>query len=393
MAAIFLSAVLLNRPPSRAPMLYLLLAVACSLAIAMIFKHAGREELDRVGLLTVNYATAALTGGALMAGGAHRVAGGLAPRPGLVALGVGTGVLFIGGFFLLSLATDVAGMSIATGVMRVSVVVPFTASWLIWGETPTAQQGTGLVLAGTAFFMIAREGKKDGERERGGAGEQGRGEGTEKQQREANGNVGAHRNVPSARGSRAAVDPASQHESVAAATRPATAAETAGPTAPAGHESASENSVASGSNAASRMSAAGTFGVLALLFVSGGLVDTCMKTFDEVFADEASRALFLLMVFGVAFLAGCAELARRRPRLRGRTLAWGAALGAVNYGSVAFILRAIRDLRGPFVFPANNISIVVGAALLGVWFWGERLSTLNRAGLAIAALALFLLRP
>lgn len=375
-------------------MLYLLLAVACSLAIAMIFKHAGREGLDRVGLLTVNYATAALMGGALMAAGARRVTGGLAPRPGLVALGVGTGVLFIGGFFLLSLATDVAGMSVATGVMRVSVVVPFTASWLIWGETPTAQQGAGLVLAGAAFFMIAREGKRNGERESGSAGEQGHREGADKQQRGVNGNVGAHRDVASARERKAAVDnPASRNESVAAAARPATAAETARPTAPAGHESAPENSVASGSNAASSMSAAGTFGVLTLLFVSGGLVDTCMKTFDEVFASEASRALFLLMVFSVAFLAGCAELARRRPRLRGRTLAWGAALGAANYGSVELMLRAIRDLRGPFVFPANNISIVVGAALLGVWFWGERLSTLNRAGLAIAALALFLLRP
>lgn len=359
-------------------MLYLLLAVACSLAIAMIFKHAGREELDRVGLLTVNYAAAALMGALLIAAGARRAAGGLAPQPGLVALGVGAGVLFIGGFFLLSLATDVAGMSVATGVMRVSVVVPFAASWLVWGETPTPAQGVGLALAGAAFFMIAadrREGARARENGSGGEGKQ-----HDADRRHEMENVGRQRAV-SRKSNHAATEESSENESVVVAAPPASAADP-GATGP-----SSANDTASGT------SAARTFGVLALLFVSGGLVDTCMKTFDEVYAEETSRALFLLMIFGVAFLVGGAELTRRRPRLEARTLAWGTALGVVNYGSVEFILRAIRELHGPFVFPANNISIVVGAALLGVWFWGERLSTLNRTGLAVAALALFLLRP
>jgi hypothetical protein len=36
----------------------------------LIFKHAGHEGLDRMGLLTANYAAAALTGGLLIAAGA-----------------------------------------------------------------------------------------------------------------------------------------------------------------------------------------------------------------------------------------------------------------------------------------------------------------------------------
>ena len=66
-------------------------------------------------------------------------------------------------------------------------------------------------------------------------------------------------------------------------------------------------------------------------------------------------------------------------------------LGIVNYGSVEFLLRAIRQLSGPFVFPANHIALVIGAALLGVYVWGEHLSRLNWIGLALAAVALVLL--
>ena len=342
-------------------MVYLLLAVACSLAIGMIFKHAGRQGLDRVTLLTVNYAVAALGALALIALGAKRTAAGLAPSPGLLALGVGTGVLFIGGFFLLSLATDLAGMSIATGVMRVSVVIPFLASWLIWNETPTLTQGAGLACAGVAFFMItARRQEEKGERK----------------------NAGARSVATGASEASPATEPSRGREEVAAVAPPAASAAAAAP-----------STEGEGGANAPEAGSMRTFGVLVLLFVSGGLVDTCMKTFDEAFAEESSRALFLLMIFGVAFLVGAAEMVRRRAQLSTALLVWGAGLGVVNYGSVEFILRAIRALRGPFVFPANNISIVMGATLLGVWFWGEHLSTFNRAGLLVAALALFLLRP
>jgi hypothetical protein len=64
----------------------------------------------------------------------------------------------------------------------------------------------------------------------------------------------------------------------------------------------------------------------------------------------------------------------------------------VNYGSLEFLLRAIAALPGPFVFPANNIAIMILAAALGVAVWNERLTPANRWGLGLASLALILLR-
>jgi drug/metabolite transporter (DMT)-like permease len=136
-------------------MVALAFAVACSVAIGVIFKHAGRRQLDRTALLTVNYASAVGVAVLVLALGGRDVQGGLTLSVGLGVLGVGTGALLIAGFFALAWATEAAGMSLAIGVMRVSVVVPFLASWLVWGEVPTVAQGVGMTLAMGAFFLLA----------------------------------------------------------------------------------------------------------------------------------------------------------------------------------------------------------------------------------------------
>jgi drug/metabolite transporter (DMT)-like permease len=296
-------------------MAFLGLAVACSLVIAMIFKHAERAGLHVLPLLAVNYAVATATAAFRLAQGSEDFAS-LAIDPLLVALGVFTGSLYIASFAMFSEAIRAAGMSLAAGVMRLSVVIPFMASWLVWNEVPGSLQLAGIGLAGAAFFLVA------------------------------------HRN-----------DPVSA-ANVGAAIR------TAG-------------------------GRPGVLLVLSLLFVIGGMTDVCMKAFDVTFAAPAARPFFLLLVFGVAFTIG-ATLVLRRALRTGRwpsagELAWGMGLGLVNYGSAEFFLHAIERLPGTFVFPVNNIAIVIGATLIGVVFWKERLTGRNMAGLALAGVALVLL--
>ncbi|GAB5534749.1 MAG: membrane protein [Rubricoccaceae bacterium] len=132
-------------------MLFLGLAVACSIGLAGLFNLAERRQLDRTALLTVNYAAA--VGLAVGLQGAQPMSGITAP---LVALGVAQGILFIAGFWVFLLAIRQAGMGLAAGVMRLSVVIPVLASWAIWAERPSALQGLGLALGGLAFFLVAR---------------------------------------------------------------------------------------------------------------------------------------------------------------------------------------------------------------------------------------------
>ncbi|PSQ96160.1 MAG: hypothetical protein BRD55_07810 [Bacteroidetes bacterium SW_9_63_38] len=301
-------------------MIELALAVACSVAIGMIFKHTGPRNIDRTVMLTVNYAAAVGVAVLLIGLGGRDVNAGLELSGDLLLLGGGVGALLIAGFYLLSYATDVAGMSLAVGVTRVSVVVPFLASWGVWNEVPSVAQGGGMVLAAVSFFLIAQK-HRPPDSESGGL------------------VVGAD--------GRSGIDWYA-------------------------------------------------FGVLALTFCSGGAVDLSMKTFEEVYGAEHSRVLFLLLAFGGAFLVGVVVIAVRGLRGHrwgsGRAVGWGLLLGIVNYGSLEFILRAIAELPGPFVFPANNIAIMVASALIGVYVWSERLSWINRVGMALAVAALVLLR-
>jgi drug/metabolite transporter (DMT)-like permease len=307
-------------------MINLAFAVACSVAIGMIFKHTGPMDVDRTTLLTVNYAAAVGVAGTLIGVGGRSIDGRLGLSPALLLLGSATGALLIAGFFLLAYATDVAGMSLAIGVMRVSVVIPFMASWLVWKEVPSLAQGIGMVLAAVAFFLIAQK----------------------------------HR----------------RPEPVAAGGVPTPETE------PVSDLTSNVDWHA--------------FGVLALTFLMGGAVDLSMKTFEEGFGTTNSQVLFLLLAFGVAFVIGAVMVGARILQggqwPNGRTIGWGLVLGVVNYGSLEFILRAIAELPGPFVFPANNIAIMVLAAVLGVYVWDEYLSVTNRVGIALAIVALVLLK-
>lgn len=73
-------------------MVYLALAVACSLSIAVLFKLAERRDFDRTALLTVNYAAAAALAVVLQG---VEPAGTLSA--GLVGLGVVQGCSSSGG--------------------------------------------------------------------------------------------------------------------------------------------------------------------------------------------------------------------------------------------------------------------------------------------------------
>jgi drug/metabolite transporter (DMT)-like permease len=298
-------------------MIFLALAIVCSTTIAVLFKLT-EGRVDRIALLTVNYFAAVVLSAGLLA--VNPPEARLAAEPGVLALGLIVGVLFIAGFALLSKAIGLAGMSLAASTMRLSVAVPFVASWLVWGEVPTAAQWIGLGAAGAAFMLLTW--------------------------------------------------------------RPA-AATTAEPVA------------VEARSAHIHGSTAAVGGILVLLFIVGGLVDTSFKAFEEEFAAGSSRAFFLLLVFGAAFVIGASVVFARRVR-RGAwpqrsVIGWGIALGLANYGSAEFILLALAELPGTFVFPANNVAIVAMATLLGVAIWRERLSRTNWLGLALAAAALILL--
>jgi drug/metabolite transporter (DMT)-like permease len=48
------------------------------------------------------------------------------------------------------------GVAVVIGVLRTSIVLAFLASWLVWNEDPSAAQFVGMLVAISAFFLIAK---------------------------------------------------------------------------------------------------------------------------------------------------------------------------------------------------------------------------------------------
>jgi drug/metabolite transporter (DMT)-like permease len=305
---------------------FLFLAVACSLGIATVFKLAERRDLDRTALLAVNYAAAAVL--ALVLQGADP--GALADvAAGAVALGVVQGVLFIGGFWLFSLAIREAGIGLAAGAMRLSVVLVVLASWAIWGEAPTLVQGIGLLLAGVAFVLVARPATE------------------------------------------------SADATVAGELPAATAAAGRAPSGPA-------------SPRAGRVAL--LLGFLFLSGGLVDLAWKAYDENYAVSVPKPTFLLVVFGVATLIGAVAVVAAGARTGRWPGwAVVPWGLGLGVINYGSAEFFARAINALPAPVVFPLNSVSIVLGAALIGRLAWGERLSRANVTGLALAAAAVALL--
>ena len=146
-------------------MLYLLLAIACSACIALIFKHSEMVGMNRYAVTSANYVTACLVSGSLMA-----VKGlplpdefalvaslGLSPAAGLVwavLAGMGAGAVFFLGFIYYQIAVHRHGVGLAGAFAKLGILVPMSLSLMLWREYPTAVQWGGIGLAVFSIVLV-----------------------------------------------------------------------------------------------------------------------------------------------------------------------------------------------------------------------------------------------
>ena len=132
-----------------------------------------------------------------------------------------------------------------------------------------------------------------------------------------------------------------------------------------------------------------------IVFVGMGAIDILFKLVAQLtrvpFADVL-LATFVL-AFALSLLALVWLYASQRARWHWRNVAGAVLLGAFNFGNIVFYVQAHRHLaQDPaLVFSAMNIGVIVLAALIGVWAFRERLGWHNRAGLALAVVAVLVL--
>jgi len=137
-----------------------------------------------------------------------------------------------------------------------------------------------------------------------------------------------------------------------------------------------------------------------LLFVGMGLVDSLVKLAQQQYVSDEETALFSAILFLNAFISGilAAICYRKHNRyfLKGKVWGWGLLLGAVNFGSIFFLVRALnyssagKSMDSSVIFGANNISIVALSVLVGLLVFKEKLKFVNWIGVVLSVLALLL---
>lgn len=132
------------------------------------------------------------------------------------------------------------------------------------------------------------------------------------------------------------------------------------------------------------------------IFIGSGITDSLVKFVQAVKINPEEASLFSSLVFFIAFIIGSFISLIKKENIKinhSPTLFLGILLGAVNFGSLYFIINALNksELKSSMVFTINNMSIVTLSAILGTFLFHEKLNKINLVGILIAILSLYLL--
>ena len=289
-------------------MLYLSLAVICSVLVSVLLKVAGRRQLDVAQMVTWNYLVAATLTAVVLQPPLDALRAPHAPWLSLLALAVVLPSIFL----VLGRAVAVAGIVRSDVAQRLSLLLSLTAAFLFFGQTATPWK-----LAGLGLGLLAM---------------------------------------------------------VAISLRPR------GPAV---------------------VSSPGGWGWLLGVWAGFAVVDVLLKqvalsgtpSMAAVLASFSVAVVLMLALQLWRHFSGRNRLVSGRNRLAWRNLGAGALLGLLNGGNILFYVHAHQAMpESPAtVFAGMNIGVVVLGALVGVFAFGEATTKWNRAGLALAVLAIGLI--
>lgn len=123
-------------------MIVLLLSTLFSAAFGLVVRYAQRRNGNLLAVGALNYLTAALFHVALRAS-----EGIVPPSPPTWRIGILAGIAYVTAYFFLVPFMKLRGVSIATAVVRLSVLIPVVFSVALWGERPNGMQTSGAILA------------------------------------------------------------------------------------------------------------------------------------------------------------------------------------------------------------------------------------------------------
>ncbi|MGB1316073.1 MAG: EamA family transporter [Chitinophagales bacterium] len=135
-----------------------------------------------------------------------------------------------------------------------------------------------------------------------------------------------------------------------------------------------------------------------IIFLGSGFADSVVQGVNNNYFQNGGNEMFVLVTFMSAFtfgfIAALVKMIKEKTNhFNKKTIIAGIILGVPNYFSIYMLFQALSvDLwEDSFVFPVNNIGIVVLSTLLALIIFKEKLNKYNILGLAMAITSIILL--
>ena len=134
-----------------------------------------------------------------------------------------------------------------------------------------------------------------------------------------------------------------------------------------------------------------------ILFFASGTNNTLINYTSSTFYQPSESSLFTAIACTGAILIGNGYLLIRvlffGEKVQWQSVVGGLILGFPNFLSFYFLLGALSDFgnSAAFVFPIYNVLSMLTSAFMAWLLFKETLEPLNKVGLAIAVLAIFLI--
>ncbi|MBE9468528.1 MAG: EamA family transporter [Bacteroidetes bacterium] len=138
-------------------MIYLLLSIASSSVIVVLFKYFEKYKVDIFYPIIINYFVASALGLFL---NDYKTGFSEVFQSNWIFLAIIIGTLLIAMFFVIGLSIQKAGITVTTVSSRMSFIIPITFSIIYYNESVGTIKAVGIVLAILAvLFSVMRKGK------------------------------------------------------------------------------------------------------------------------------------------------------------------------------------------------------------------------------------------
>lgn len=134
---------------------------------------------------------------------------------------------------------------------------------------------------------------------------------------------------------------------------------------------------------------------LAAVFVGMGVIDILLKQIAAFRTVDYNTSLVIVFILAFAFsFAGMlVQIFSGKMRFSWPHILIGWVLGMFNFGNILCYIKAHQVLANQpsVVFSVMNIGVIVAGAFTGMVIFREKLSLLNKIGLAVAIVAIFVM--